>query len=600
MLETIKEFLTRLLDAVKGWFGGAERKDADARQAGGGADKPPADAAPEQEDPQRTVEPEVEHQPQREDTPVTEIRASYGNLKRQGGEDAVPGFAELDHYPFKPGMNFQALDFPALAEGRKAWMLGNNQAFFFIANPKGNEDPAQVRLDTGNLRTLMGNIHDHGTLFTMMVDGDLLANPANFVERYQALRPEQDESVRRAMLGREAELIGEFLQGGGIRALAREVIAEKEPGLNAAELDAKAGEFVQKNFRYEPLRLDEPLKAAVWQVEGPDGALCARQRYSANTDATERPWQLGTQPELDALRAQGHEGARNVVEAVRDMHYQRLLTAYKDIQDPRAVDLEAGYTMHDGYPEACQANLFPLLAGEGGEVKILGANQAFYFTKTDRRPGIPAGERVTQDTGRLEELMGNVYDSKSRFTLMLDADAVSSRGYAPFGEKYLKLRPEPEEEARAMQSAEHGIMRKFFREGGIRRVATKVIMEREGEESPTPAVRRKVDGFLRDNFHVVTVDVPKEKPLDGAVWEVDVKGTQGKLCAKQAYSEGTQNIRHGFHLGSMPELERLSRREDEVGKGARLITDAVADMNRSLERETEQARPYARAVGRSR
>src|SRR5690606_6453083 len=123
------------------------------------------------------------------------------------------------------------------------------------------------------------------------------------------------------------------------------------------------------------------------------------------------------------------------------------------------------------------------------------------------------------DTSKLEELMGNVYDSKSSFTLMLDGDAIRPRGYEDFAEKYLKLRPEPVEEARAMQGEEHKIMQKFFREGGIRRLATKVIMEREGAESPNPAIRQKVDTFLEKNFHVQTVEVDKAQPLDGAVWE---------------------------------------------------------------------------------
>lgn len=476
---------------------------------------------------------------------------SYHNLKQQGGTEGQPGFTGLDHYPFKEGLNFQALEFPELAAGRKAWMLGNNQAFFFVknTNAKGEANPDKITLDTGNLRKLIKNIYDHNTQFTLMVDGDVLLNKERFVGKYAHLRQEPTDAERRALLGREADLISEFVNGGGIRELVRDVLRESNQGKEPAENDVET--FLTKNFRFEGLRLDEPLKAAVWEVEGPKGALCAKQIYQDGTPHTERPWQIGTQPELLAWKHEGHEGAEAVTAAVQDMHFQRLLTAYKDIKDPIEESQTAGYRASSGYPDAFQANLFPLLA-KNGEVKMLGANQAFYFTHTNRDSRVPVDERVTLDTSKLEELMENVYRNDTNFTLMLDSDAMHKAGHGNFARKYLPLRPEPEEEKTIMQRRECEIITRFMENGGLQVLARKLI-QRENRGSLPRDIDEKVSTFLKEKFHVVGVISPEA--MTGAVWDMD--GPNGRLSAVQHYSPNTQNTHRAWELGTQPELEQL-------------------------------------------
>lgn len=483
---------------------------------------------------------------------------SYFNLKQQGGREGLPGYSGLDGFPggreqFPSGdpVAFQVTDFPQLAGNRKAWVLGNNNAFFFVKNTngKGEADPEKLALNTVFLKKLIEGIYDNNTQFTMMVDNDVLQNKERFVDSYQACRPEEREADRRAILGREADIISEFVNGGGIRDLVREVLREKQGQADEREVDT----FLEKNFRFEGLRLDKPLEAGAWEVEGPEGALCAKQMYPNATDRDQRPWQLGIQPELRALKEQGGEAAElanNVLDAVQDMHYQRLLTAYKDIKDPRDPAQTAGYAASPGYKDAFQANLFPLLAKDG-EVKMLGANQAFYFTRTNRDPNVPIDHRVTRDTSNLEDLMENVYRQGTKFTLMLDQDAMNRGGHDNFARKYLGLRPESDEEKTIMQRQECEIITRFFENNGLQVLAKRMIQRQPRKEGVS--VDAEVARFLRENFNVV--GVRSEKALKGAVW--DMSGPEGEFSAIQHYSPATQNISRPWEFGTQPELKTL-------------------------------------------
>jgi hypothetical protein len=247
----------------------------------------------------------------------TIIQTSYQNVKK--GVADQPGYVALDHYPFKGGMNFQAADFPLIAGNGKAAMLGNNQAFFFVRNPKGNSDPAKLELDTSALKKLIGNIYDQGTQFSLLIDADVFRDRAKFVDKYQHIRPEPDEATRRAMLGREAEMIAGFVEAGGIPKLIGEVIQEKT-GIKDAALEHKTMEFLQHgHFKLQGVTIDKPIAYAVWQVDGPAGALIAKQVYPSQTPNTERPWQLGTEPELAALKENGHAGASALLDAAARM-----------------------------------------------------------------------------------------------------------------------------------------------------------------------------------------------------------------------------------------------------------------------------------------
>lgn len=502
---------------------------------------------------------------------------SYRNLKQQGGREGLPGYSGLDGFPggreqFPSGdpVAFQVTDFPELAGNRKAWVLGNNNAFFFVKNTngKGEADPAKVTLNTAHLRTLIERIYDNKTQFTMMVDNDVLQNKERFVDSYQACRPEESEADRRAILGREADIISEFVNGGGIRDLVRDVLQAKQ---GQAPAEQEVDSFLEKNFRFEGLRLDKPLEAGAWEVEGPEGALCAKQMYPNATERDQRPWQLGIKPELRKLKEQGGEEAalaNNVLDAVQDMHYQRLLTAYKDIKEPRDPAQTAGYAPSAGYKDAFQANLFPLLAKDG-DVSMLGANQAFYFTRTSRDPSVPVDERVTLDVSNLEDLMENVYRQGTKFTLMMDQDAMNRAGHDNFARKYLGLRPEPVEEKTIMQRRECEIITRFFEAGGLQTVAKRVIQRLPREDGVN--IDEAVSEFLNENFRVV--GVRSEEALKGAVW--DMSGPAGRFSAIQHYSPATQNILRAWEFGTQPELQA----QKEQGKeGPSRIMEMVQKM----------------------
>lgn len=233
-----------------------------------------------------------------------------------GIKQAYDALAELRVSSAYPA-DFQAVEFPQLAGAGEAKMLGNNHAFFFVSNPKGNADPAQMRPDTAKLAELMRNVRKHGTRFTLMVDADVLADHGRFVEKYAALRPEAPETAR-ALLAQEARLIAGFLGQGGLHATARQVIGEGKD-LPAPALDALADTFLKKQFRVQGVETAEALEAAVWQVDGPQGRLLARQDYAPATENTARAWRIGTEPQVARLAAQGQEDAALLQQAVQAM-----------------------------------------------------------------------------------------------------------------------------------------------------------------------------------------------------------------------------------------------------------------------------------------
>jgi hypothetical protein len=265
----------------------------------------------------------------------TVISLSYNNLATTSGEGGEIGYRSLPHYPFKDGMNFQAVDFPNLARKGKVYMLGNNQAFFFIKNPKGNTDPNNMQLDTGALKTLLENIAANGTFFMLMIDADVFANPANFVDKYQHLRPEPDEGVRRALLTKEVELISGFVQNQGITKLVKEILQESG-ALSKSHLEQRAAIFTNNNFKLRGVETFESLTGAVWEITNPDGTLLyAKQIYSPQTDNIDRTWQLGGGPALKSLIEKGHTGAHEISTTVNRMHAL-----------PK-IDLTFGYTTPD-------------------------------------------------------------------------------------------------------------------------------------------------------------------------------------------------------------------------------------------------------------
>lgn len=280
-----------------------------------------------------------------------------------------------------------------------------------------------------------------------------------------------------------------------------------------------------------------------------------------------------------------------------DEGYQKLLAAYRRLKQPQVAGKTPGYDDIPGYPPDFQANEFPKLARDG-EVKMLGANQAFYFTHTNREPGIPAEERVKLDTTQLKILMRNVYDNGTRFTLMLDADTLDN--HERFAQKYLGLREEPD--ANVMQWRENELIAGFIQSGGVKELAKEVIREKnaaEGKKLPENAIDVLAGHFLKSKFRLAGVQL--EQPLDGAVWEVD--GPEGKLCARQTYSQHTRNINRRWQIGTMPELEQLASQQPdtEVGRGAGEVLQAVENMNtlpsRDLQSQQSVSQQYRTGRG---
>jgi hypothetical protein len=165
----------------------------------------------------------------------------------------------------------------------------------------------------------MSRVREQGTDFTLTLDADVREDRTRFVEKYQALRPEE-EATGRALLAKEAELIEGFLQNGGMLELAKEVVSEGN-NLPPQVIEALAQGFLDRQFHVEGVQTDRALEAAVWQVDNSQGGqLQARQNYDIGTTNTDRKWLLGTQPQVEQLRASGHEGATVLSRAVEEMN----------------------------------------------------------------------------------------------------------------------------------------------------------------------------------------------------------------------------------------------------------------------------------------
>lgn len=247
-----------------------------------------------------------------DDEPQTPgIKEQFAALKKDGdGKDA--GFRASDAYP----REFQVVDFPELAGTGKVEVLAADQAYFFLTKPKGDKAPEEIALKTDNLKKLMRNVADNGTDFTMMLDGDLVMNKDRFIDKYSNLQQTDDAKAHyRKVFEAEQREIGGFLKSGGIRKVATEMMAEKT-GAKGEDLDKQVDDFLKNNFRIKGVMTQEALQAATWKVETQDGALMAKQVYTVDIPEGEKRWQIGTQPELDALSKQGHKGAKAILDAV--------------------------------------------------------------------------------------------------------------------------------------------------------------------------------------------------------------------------------------------------------------------------------------------
>ncbi len=239
------------------------------------------------------------------------IKQSYQKLKSEGdGKDA--GYAASDKYP----SGFQAVDFPKLAGSGSVTMLATDQAFFFLRKPEGDKSPDKFVQDTSKLKELIGNIADNNTKVTMLVDADLILNKERFVEKYSSLQqtPENKEQYRKAF-DKEQQIIAGFIQDGGVKNLAKEVLAEKT-GATGEELEKKTNDFLQNNFKIKGVMTQQALQAATWQIDAPDGKLMGKQIYTFDVPQGESRWQIGTMPELSKLGEAGHTGAKAITDAV--------------------------------------------------------------------------------------------------------------------------------------------------------------------------------------------------------------------------------------------------------------------------------------------
>jgi hypothetical protein len=221
-------------------------------------------------------------------------QSGYKGLKSSGGYSAP------DNYP----KDFQAVDFPKLAgKDGNVTTLGNDQAYF-LAQPNGNTD---------HLKALLENIRDNNTHFTMMVDAEALRDPAKYAAK-QHFPGENDPQGRETRLREQAERLGELVSGGEIRTLTAEVLREKNPNATDKDVDR----FLQENFKLKAVETNgAALPNAAWQVDGPEGALLGRQDYKTGK------WQVGTEPELEAIRAgkgSDSQGAGQLLDAVKEMN----------------------------------------------------------------------------------------------------------------------------------------------------------------------------------------------------------------------------------------------------------------------------------------
>ncbi|MGE0754357.1 MAG: hypothetical protein AB7L92_04275 [Alphaproteobacteria bacterium] len=248
------------------------------------------------------------------------IKESFDKL-RAGGENQDAGYRGSAGYP----REFQVSDFPALAGKNKVEVLAADQAYFFLDKPQGDNAPEQIRLKTDNLKKLMRSVADNGTDFTMMLDADLMLNKDRFIEKYSNLQQTDETKAHyKNVFEAEQREIGGFLQSGGIRKAATEMMEEKT-GAKGDELSKQVDDFLKNNFRVKGVMNQEALQAATWKVETKDGAMMAKQVYSMDIPEGQQRWQVGTQPELAGLKEKGHVGATAIMDAVASTDAMRKI-----------------------------------------------------------------------------------------------------------------------------------------------------------------------------------------------------------------------------------------------------------------------------------
>lgn len=288
--------------------------------------------------------------------PLDEWVAAGG--AQQNSQEPVSGYRGYDKYPAQ----FQAAQFPL--HGEETRITGNNQAFFFVQGVKGADNQvADIQENTSRLKELIGNIVKQGDTaetrpsMHLQIDADVFENKDRFVDKYQALRAEPDEATRRALLGKEVDIIRNFVQGGGIKNAVKEVFqnnATENGGqpLPDTALESLSKQFLEKNFKLEGVKTpDAPLQFATWEVVSGQDVFLARQEYKNSTHMTERPWQLGTELELSQLAGAGHTGA------------QQVITAATHTRDLETIDLTFGQAQAAGTAPTLNA---PPPRGSGG------------------------------------------------------------------------------------------------------------------------------------------------------------------------------------------------------------------------------------------
>lgn len=248
----------------------------------------------------------------------------FQDLRTVTSEDPFSGYRGFSSYP----VAYQATEFPQY--GHEIRITGNNQAFFFVSGLKdsGSNQITDVQSNTTHLRKLIKNILSQGNtpqdrpLVRLQIDADVFENPQRFVGKYQNLRSESEQAERERLLGKEATLIRDFVNNGGLVTLVKEAFQQRaidrqDPfGQTEEKIDRDVRDFLVDNLRLEGVRTTRPLNFATWEIKSPEGTFAARQEYKTSTYMVDRSWQVGTEPELTCLAQQNHSGAQQIQTAV--------------------------------------------------------------------------------------------------------------------------------------------------------------------------------------------------------------------------------------------------------------------------------------------
>lgn len=258
----------------------------------------------------------------------------------------LSGYREHSKYPTA----FQAPEFPKY--GDEIRITAANQAFFFAQEVKSADGQVtDVAPNTDKLRELItniikrGNQADNRPTVRLQVDADLFENPEKFIDKYHDLHLEEDVAKRRELLGKETDIIRDFVQSGGIKTMVKEALQKNTtenggPSLPDNVLEELSKRFFEKNFKLEGVRTAEALPYATWKVKSDEGTLLARQEYTKNTHRLDRPVQLGRAEDLFPLASAGHTGAQEVIQAVA--HTRSLETIDLTFGQAQAAGITGG------------------------------------------------------------------------------------------------------------------------------------------------------------------------------------------------------------------------------------------------------------------